>query len=435
MNVNDDDWTIRQKSILALCALSIILDGFDTQVIGFAAPSLLAGWNITKADLAPILGIGLLGMSLGAAAGGYVGDRLGRRVGMIASTVLFGLATCGMAAADSLWKLAALRFLAGLGLGGALPIAAALVAEFTPPNRRSLAVSISIVCIPIGGIVGGLFAAPLLPKIGWRGLFVIAGALPIVIAMVHVFALPESPSFLRARDKQRRTLREMGGLVDASTAQMAGGTGFFRSLSSLGLLGDTFALWAAFGASLLSGYLYFNWLPVLLADAGFELSTTSLGLLVYNIGCVASGIGVGAIATRVGSRTPLLLLAGIGSGGALVLMFLMPTPHHSEWLMAALALQGFCLGGVQVLLYALAVHVFPPEIRATGIGSAASVGRIGAIMSSALGAVVLAWSAFGFFLTIATALAICAFCILMVSHHDTGAAMPTGDPNLATDGV
>ncbi|SKB99596.1 MFS transporter [Sphingopyxis flava] len=423
-----NEWTIRQKSILALCALAIVLDGFDTQVIGFAAPALLADWNITKADLAPILGIGLLGMALGAAAGGFVGDRFGRRVGMIASTLVFGLATCAMAGAESLWTLGILRFVAGLGLGGALPIAAALVAEFTPPNRKSLAVSISIICIPIGGIVGGLFAAPLLPIIGWRGLFIIAGVLPLAVAVVHLFTLPESPSFLESREDQRVNPRKEAKLGAALTEQEGTRPGFFRSLSSQHLLGDTFALWAAFCASLMSGYLYFNWLPVLLADAGFELSATSVGLLVYNIGCVVAGVAVGAIATQVGTRGPLLLLAAFGAVGALALMLFPPTPSQSELLMIALAVQGFCLGGVQPLLYALAVHVFPPQIRATGIGSAASVGRIGAILSSALGAIVLAWGAQGFFLSIAIAQAACAACILLVRRHDTGSVRTAPNP-------
>nr|WP_246415684.1 MFS transporter [Novosphingobium taihuense] len=408
---------MRQKSILVLCALAIVLDGFDTQVIGFAAPALLADWGITKAQLAPILGIGLFGMSLGAAAGGYVGDRLGRRFGMIGSTVLFGIATCAMAGAHSLIELGAYRFIAGLGLGGALPIAAALVAEITPAHRKSLAVSISIICIPVGGIVGGLLAAPLLPLIGWKGLFAIAGSLPLIVAVAHVFALPESPSYLETRAAR---MADAGDAKRTDRHQSWQHERFFHALKSDDLLSDTFVLWAAFGASLMSGYLYFNWLPVLLADAGFQLSATSQGLLAYNIGCVVSGIVVGAIASRVGTRTPLLLLSGFAAAGAIALMLVPPTPDRSALLMIALAVQGFCLGGVQPLLYALAVHVFPPHIRTTGIGSAAGVGRIGAILSSALGAATLAWGASSFFLAIAIAQIGCALCILAIRRHDRG---------------
>lgn len=408
MGVRDLDgkWTIRQKAVLALCALSIILDGFDTQVLGFAAPTLLSDWKIDKGQLAPILGIGLFGMTIGAAMGGYVGDRLGRRLGMIASTILFGLATCAMAAATNLWTLAAFRFVAGIGLGGALPIAATLVAEFAPANRKSLAVSISIICIPVGGILGGMFAAPLLPLIGWRGLFLIAGALPLVVAVIHWFALPESPSFQKP---PVQGAERQGQQLDPPER-----ANFFQSLAAMNIVGDTIALWAAFFASLMSGYLYFNWLPVLLAESGFALSATSLGLLIYNVGCVASGVIVGAIATRAGAQRPLVILAASASFGAILLTQFALTPDRTELLMIALGVQGFTLGGVQVMLYALAVQFFPAHIRTTGIGSAASIGRLGAIISSALGAVVLASGSFGFFLAIAIAQLACMMCVLKI---------------------
>lgn len=419
--MNPNEWTMRQKSILAICALAIILDGFDTQAIGFAAPSLIADWNITKADLAPIFGIGLLGMALGAAAGGWIGDRLGRRIGMIASTITFGLATCGMALSSNLWELGALRFVAGLGLGGALPTATVLVAEFTPPSRRSLAVSISIICIPIGGIVGGLFAAPLLPIIGWRGLLLIAGVLPLIVACVHAFVLPESPSFLEGRDRRRAGFPATDTPAEARTAEPSR-PGFFRAVSALGLLGDTLALWLAFGASLLSGYLYFNWLPVLLAEAGFALSATSLGLLVYNVGCVVSGIVIGALTTYAGTRLPLIVLSAAGAVSAIGAMFFPLDPDKAEWLLPLLAFQGFTLGGVTVLLYALAVQVFPTSIRSSGIGSSASVGRIGAIISSALGALVLAWGGYGFFLTIGLAMAIGTLALFTIRNREHAGA-------------
>ncbi|WP_374598034.1 MFS transporter [Sphingosinicella sp.] len=414
-----EHWTTRQKMVLALCALAIILDGFDTQVIGFAAPALLADWPISKADLAPILGIGLAGMMLGAALGGYIADRLGRRVTMIGSVMTFGLASGAMALAGNLLELGFLRLIAGLGLGAAFPVATALVAEFTPANRRSLAISISILCVPAGGILGGLFAAPLLPVIGWRGMFVIAGVLPLCVAILLAFFLPESPSFLRSRNVARSEPEpESEEQARQPRPHTKAGSSFFRTVSEKNLRADTILLWGAFTVGLLSNYLYFNWLPVLLTETGFDISASSIGLLVFNIGGVAGGLGAGLLTMRLGTRIPLSLVAGGGGLSALAIALFPLSPHDAFWLLPALALQGFCLGGTQILLYALAAHVFPVEIRATGIGIASSVGRLGAVISTTLGALVLAWGSTGFFLTIGAAMAAGTVCILAIKRHD-----------------
>lgn len=399
-------WTARQKAVLVLCALAIILDGFDTQVIAFSAPALISDWGLDKADLAPIFGLGLTGAMIGAASGGYIGDRLGRRFALIASTTLFGMATSALFLAQSIAAIAGLRLVAGLGLGAALPVATALVAEFTPAHRRSLAVAISVICIPTGGVVGGLVAVPLLPWLGWRMLFLLAGALPIAVAVIHFFWLPESPSFAAAR--AART----GPAGTSHEAEKA--RGFFTVVRAARLWPDTFALWLAFAASLLSGYLYFSWLPVLLSDLGFPVEAASAGLMAYNTGCVLSGVLLGAIAGRAGIRKPLILSAVAATSGAVALVLFPPVPGGLVWLHAAIAVQGFSLGGVQALLYALAANIFPDEIRSTGIGSAASIGRIGAILSSVVGAAVLAWGSSGFFLTIAAAQAVCLFCAVFI---------------------
>lgn len=390
-----------------MCALSIILDGFDTQIIAFAAPALLSDWGLGKSDLAPVFGLGLFGAAIGAAAGGYVGDRLGRRIGLIGSTFVFAAATCALALARSIAEIAVMRFVSGLGLGAALPIAAALVAEFTPPHRRSLAVSISVICIPAGGILGGLVAAPLLPALGWRTLFLVAGALPLVVVAIQIASLPESPVFHAARAAGRGPVA-----IDDGPGTLK--HRFFDVIATARLWTETLALWLAFAASLLSGYLYFSWLPVLLSSYGFPLKAASVGLLVYNLGCVLAGVVMGAIAGRVGIRLPLILSAASGAVGALCLTLVPPSPDGVLWLYVALAMQGFMLGGVQVLLYALAVNLFPDEIRATGIGSAASIGRVGAILSSAVGAAALAWGSGGFFLVIAAVQAVCLLCAVVI---------------------
>lgn len=419
-HVKDDDqaaWTPHQKLVLALCALTIVLDGFDTQVIGFAAPALLADWGIQKSDMAPVLALGLIGMTIGAAAGGWLGDKIGRKFAIIGSVLIFGALTAATATATNLTELAIMRLIAGLGLGGALPNTAALVGEFTPAKWRSLAVSITVVCIPVGGVVGGLFAAPILPSIGWEGLFLVAGGLPLLIAIVLYFYLPESPQFLAARETQSETGLQAS---EPGAAKTSSRTNMFReAFKQPHLLRDTIALWIAFFVCLLSNYLYFNWLPVMLSEAGFNISEASLGLLCYNLGGVVSGVGVAALIRRYGSKAPMTIL---GAVGVITASFLIVMPLDSlgslQWLMGFMFLQGACIAGFQVLLYVVAVHVFPVEIRATGIGSAAGIGRIGGVVASALGAIILAaMGSPGFFTTIAVSMTIASLCLIAVRRQ------------------
>ena len=166
--IDSGPWTAWQKRVVLLVALAIILDGFDNQILGFVAPVLLKQWGITRDALAPVFAAGFFGMVVGAMAGGFLGDRLGRRPALIGSVVVFGVATGLTALADNLFTLGALRAVAGLGLGGAMPNAATLLAEFAPRRWRSLSVTLGIVCIPLGGVGGGFVAAALLPVWGWH---------------------------------------------------------------------------------------------------------------------------------------------------------------------------------------------------------------------------------------------------------------------------
>lgn len=152
-------WTPYQKLVLLLCSLVIVLDGFDALALGFAAPAMLPDLNLTKEELAPVLAIGLIGMTIGATIGGIIGDKFGRKIALLASTIIFGSMTGAIAFANDLPTLGLFRFIAGIGLGGALPNVTALVAEYTPQHRRSFAVTLSLVCMAVGGVVGGFVAA------------------------------------------------------------------------------------------------------------------------------------------------------------------------------------------------------------------------------------------------------------------------------------
>src|SRR5262249_45341241 len=141
-------------------------------------------WSVTRGDFAPALALGFVGMTIGTPIGGVLGDWLGRKFALIASVFLFGAATLVISFVHSVGEVGLYRFLAGLGLGGALPAATTLIAEFTPKRNRSLSVMLGIVCIPLGGMIGGVLAAQLLPEYGWRMLFVVSGILPMIVAAI-----------------------------------------------------------------------------------------------------------------------------------------------------------------------------------------------------------------------------------------------------------
>lgn len=271
--LDDGRWMGWQKLVVALVAFAIVLDGFDNQVLGFAVPLLLKEWSVSREMFAPVFALGFVGMVLGTIVGGALGDRVGRRPMLIASVLIFGVATGCTAWAGSLTALAAFRTIAGFGLGGAMPNAATLLAEFAPRRKRSLAVTLGIVCIPLGGVGGGMIAAYILPVFGWRALFAIGGILPLIVAAVLILALPESPRYLVTRPSRRdelvRLLARLGHEIgpDQYPVDPGSGQGERASIGSLfrsEFCRDTSALWIAFFACLLTTYVVFSWAPTLL---------------------------------------------------------------------------------------------------------------------------------------------------------------------------
>ncbi len=245
-----------QSLLVCVCTFSVmILDGFDVQIIGFAAPALVAEFGIERSALGPALAASVLGMCLGAIAIGRIGDRFGRRPALLASTVLFGATTLLGATATGVTSLAAWRFLTGLGLGAALPSAVALMAEFSPEQRRSQLIVGSLLGVPIGGILGSALAAELVPEFGWRAIFIAGGVLPLIAAAALLALLPESPRFLAAR---------------ADLAATADEHGAFRAAFAPGLARDTWVLALAFFANMIAVYAFFSWVPLVLTLGGIR---------------------------------------------------------------------------------------------------------------------------------------------------------------------
>ena len=369
---DNERWTGYQRWLVALVAIAVVFDGIDNQLLGIVIPSVMTEWGVPRSAFAPVVSLGYVGMMIGGAVAGVLGDRLGRRAGLLGSMAVFGAMTLAAAMVDSIGSFAILRLLAGIGLGGAMPNAAALAAEYVPVRMRPIAVTITIVCVPVGGTLAGLLGIQALPLFGWRMLFVIGGVAPLVAAIAMRWLLPESPQFL------------------AQSGVPASGKASIAALFGSDFRRDTIALWAAFFSCLLSVYLGFSWLTSLLTGVGFDVATASTGITAFNLGGVAGALMGGFAISRFGSKASMLTMAAVAVAGAATLALMPVTPVSGALpIVAMLALVGAAINGVQTTMYALAAHVYPTAIRTTGVGTAVAFGRIGAVLTGYVGSWVI----------------------------------------------
>jgi AAHS family 4-hydroxybenzoate transporter-like MFS transporter len=387
-------WSGYQKLLVLATASTIILDGLDNQLLGAAIPALMREWGLPRPAFVPVQTAGMLGMMVGGAIGGVIGDRLGRRVALLGSVVSFGVLTTLVALVDGVGALTVLRFFAGLGLGGAMPNAAALSSEYVPRRQRPFAVTLTIVCIPLGGSLAGLVGGQLLPRFGWRGLFLVGGILPLIISAVLLKVLPESPRFLARLPERwpqlRALLRRLGHVVpdDAQFADPSERTVArvsARELFTPEFRRDTLGLCGSYFFCLLSVYIGANWVPSMLTGAGFDVGTASYGLTAFNLGGVVGAIAGAVAIMRLGSRPTMLVMAAGAIVGAGVLAMMPIGPQSAFAVLAMLAWTGGLINAVQTTMYALAAHVYPTAVRATGVGTAVAVGRIGGVLSPVVG--------------------------------------------------
>jgi MFS transporter, AAHS family, 4-hydroxybenzoate transporter len=417
-----------QRRVVALIALSIIIDGIDSQLLGVVIPVMATEWGVPGTAFASVVAAGFVGMMVGGAIAGVAGDRFGRRLALTASVLLFGVSTVAASRVDSLLALGVMRFFIGIGLQGASPNAAALVAEYVPLRHRAFAITATIVCIPLGATLAGLIAIPVLPTLGWRALFVIGGLLSIAISFILMRFLPESPRYLARRPTRWpelvRVLQRMGhrpapgvGFVDLTESQVTRAP--MRAIFNSPV--DTVALWSAFFFCLLSVYSGFTWIPTLLSRAGFASTVASAGITAWNLGGVVGAITGGLAIARFGSKPSMLAMSAGAIVGALV-MRSMPISATSPTLpiIGLLAIIGGFINAAQVTMYALAAHIYPSTVRATGVGVATSVGRIGAILSPYAATSVLLAGNQSFFTLVAASMLAVFLSLALIKRHIPG---------------
>lgn len=388
-----------QLRAFLLCALVLFVDGFDVQGITYVVPTITREWGLVRGQLWPALTAGLVGVMLGAMLLAPLADRVGRRRVIVYSCVAFGALTLLTLAADSLLSLVVLRFLTGLGLGSALPNALGLASEYAPHKHRALVVMFVGSGISLGAIAAGIAATQLVGPFGWRAMFVVGGLLPLALALLLASGLPESIRFAallaNRRDEAKRLLRKLAPAldndIDVVSHYTPAGKATVLDLFAGGRGVATLCLWIAFFMSLLNVYLAINWLPTSLEASGYTAVQASGMTTVYHVGGVVGTYAFGITMDRLGAHRMVfvaLLLAGVG-----FYTFATATDMPQWPTTAVLALAGVGVIGAQVGVNALATITYPVAMRATGLGWALGVGRVGSIVGPTIIGLMLASAA------------------------------------------
>lgn len=389
--------------VVALCCATIIIDGYDLIVYGTVVPSLLDGsaeWTLSKAEAGRIGSYALVGMLFGAMIVGTVTDLFGRRRIMLGCIAWFtaAMALAALAPTPELFGLA--RFVAGLGLGGVVPTAIALTIEYADPRYRSTTNAVMFCGYSVGGIAVALTGIWVIPELGWRAMFWIGVALGSVLLPLAWRLLPESASFLLARGRGEEARRlagrfgltleepktEPGPASGEPSRGPSGGLASFKALFAGGFVSGTLLFWLGTGAGLLLVYGLNTWLAQIMREAGYELGSALAFLLVLNLGAIVGAPLMGAVADRVGSKP---VTAGMFLVAA-VCIFLLSFDLPGALLFLLVGVAGACTIGTTILVNAYTANFYPAPMRATGLGWALGVGRLGAIVGPIYGAFILA---------------------------------------------
>ncbi len=360
----------RSAAAVLVCWLLVVFDGYDLIVYGTVQSSLITGtgWGLTKATAGTVGSMAFLGMMIGAIFAGRMSDSWGRRRTIIACAALFSLFTILCAFSPNAFVFGGLRLLAGLGLGGLVPSANALVAELVPAKWRSTIATLMMSGVPIGGSIAAVAGIPLIPAFGWPVMFLVAAVALLVVVPLGIRFLPE-------------TLPET-----RPAAKNAHQTGGFKSILRAPYLGMSLLFAISTLVTLFAWYGLGTWLPNLMQLAGYNLGSALTFALALNLGAVVGSVATAWAGTRFGP-IPTAIAAAAVAAVALAVLVAGP-PVGLVYLMLVLA--GVGTHGTQCLIIAAVASHYPAHLRGTALGWALGVGRIGAVAAPQAGGLLLA---------------------------------------------
>ncbi|MEM5294366.1 3-(3-hydroxy-phenyl)propionate transporter MhpT [Burkholderia sp. JPY481] len=357
---------------IGLCLIVALLEGVDLQSTGLAAPRMAREFHLAVAQMGWAFSIGALGLLPGAAIGGRLADRLGRKRVLMWSVALFGLFSLATAQVWDLNSLLAARFLTGLGLGAAMPNLIALCSEAAPPHQRNTAVGAMYCGMPFGAALAAVVGIISPGDAGWRHIFYVGGFGPLLVLPLLALFMRESAQFVAAR-------ATTGARRDAAASVT-------RALWQEGRAGTTIALWISYLGTLIVLYFLINWLPSLVLTRGLTRVQSGVVQMMFNIGGGIGAIVIAGMMDRMGRRRTV---AGMYVGIVVALGALLSANGGASMAWGGL-LAGLFLVGGQSVLYALASSLYPTEVRGTGVGAAVAVGRLGSILGPLIAGQLLA---------------------------------------------
>ncbi|WP_347289780.1 3-(3-hydroxy-phenyl)propionate transporter MhpT [Kluyvera georgiana] len=356
--------TARLMQTVGLCFLVALMEGLDLQAAGIAAVGIAQAFSLDKMQMGWIFSAGILGLLPGALFGGMLADRHGRKKVLLGSVMLFGLFSIVTALAWDFHSLVFARFMTGAGLGAALPNLIALTSEAAGPRFRGTAVSLMYCGVPIGAALAAAMGFSGLTQ-AWQTIFWVGGVVPLLLVPLLMLRLPESQAFSSQQQEAPAPL---------------------RAIFASGTASSTLLLWLCYFFTLLVVYMLINWLPMLLVDQGFSRSQAAGVMFALQIGAALGTLMLGALMDKL---SPIKMSLLIYCGMLASLISLGAASSFGMMLAAGFVAGMFATGG-QSVLYALAPLFYRTEIRATGVGTAVAVGRLGAMSGPLLAGKMLA---------------------------------------------
>lgn len=382
-------------TILIVCTLLMIFDGYDLFLFGVVIPVVMQEWGLTAVEAGTLGSYSLFGMMFGALLLGTLADKIGRKKGIIISFVLFSVATMLTGLSSTPTEFGIYRFLAGLGCGGLMPNAVALINELAPKKMRNTLVTLMFSGFSLGGVFAAGLGIYIMPRFGWEMMF-FAAAVPLLVLPFIIIYLPESIAFMvrNGREAEAKVLlRKMQPENNNITSETQlvfpekiDRKGSILDLFREGRLVGTLAFWVAFFCCLLMVYALGSWLPKLMNNAGYSLGSSLSFLLALNLGGSVGAILGGVLGDRYNLGKVIIVFFLVSVASISLMGFNSPMPI----LYALITVAGATVIGTQILIYAAVAQFYGITFRSTGLGWASAVGRTGAIVGPILGGFLLA---------------------------------------------